>query len=178
MDKRASGIGLIELITAIAIIGVLAGLLAPVARASLNAYFGARNAVASIDALRYAMDRIGFELRDLTLPITTISPVASPTNSLTFARNDSLIGSTTVTLTKSGSTLNLGYLAAAVSTSTVTAPLLTNVSSFAVTCYDKTFTELTCTQSTVRFLSITLVTYDPDVTSKTYSMKSWVAVRN
>jgi prepilin-type N-terminal cleavage/methylation domain-containing protein len=173
--KRNAGISLIELITAIAIIGVLAGLLAPVARTSLNAYFGARNSVASIDALRYAMDRIEYELRDLTLPITTINPVASPTSSLGFNRTDSVIGPTTVTLAKSGTSLNLSYV---LSSSTVTGPLLTNVSSFAVKCYDRTFAEQTCTQATARFLSISLTTYDPDVTSKTYSMNSWIALRN
>jgi hypothetical protein len=60
----------------------------------------------------------------------------------------------------------------------VTAPLLSNVSSFTVKCYDKTFTEQTCTQATARFLFISLTTYDPDVTSKTYSMNSWIALRN
>lgn len=114
---KMQGFTLVELILGIMLIGVLASALAPLAATSVRAYQTSQQKILAQDKLRYAMERMSRELREVSY--TTASgfafvglPASSPSSSLTFQRayfdtSGASSGAVTLTLALSGSTLTL-----------------------------------------------------------------------
>ncbi|MFM7024729.1 MAG: PilW family protein [Limnohabitans sp.] len=119
--RSIGGFTLIELIVAIMLIGVLASALMPLAATSVRAYQASQTRVLAQDKLRYAMERMSRELREVSytsasgfdfVGLTTTNPVSS----LSFQRTYYGVnpGNATVTLSFAGSALTLtdsGYTA-------------------------------------------------------------------
>ena len=116
-QRHLRGFTLIELIVVIMLIGVMASALMPLAATSIRAYQTTEKRILAQDKLRYAMERMARELREVSYNATTgFAFVGLPTvnapSGLSFQRvyfdtSGSASAAVTLTLTGTGGVLTL-----------------------------------------------------------------------
>lgn len=176
------GFTLLELVLVTAIIGILVKAGTPVIVASLKAYGMTTDLAATSDRLRYASDRMAFEIRELSAgSITALSASA-----LTFSRVDYAGATTsrTVTIDQSApgsgqcnGTVRLSYNTPAMTPVAGYLPVLTdNLCSLAFAYYDQSGLS-TLVAANVRQVEYTL-SVKSTATGQTYSQRTRIALRN
>ena len=191
------GFTLLELVLVIIVIGILASAVASIATSSIKASAAVLDVSTTVDKLRYASDRMAFEIRELSSgtivnPKTGFTSFTDP-NTLTFSRVDYstttattrtvTIGQTPVTYDTSGSTpvnkcdgsVTLNYSTPVITPAYV--PTLTDkMCSLVFTYYDRTGTEIN-KLADVRYVAFTLK-LQPDAKTGSYEQQTRVALRN
>jgi prepilin-type N-terminal cleavage/methylation domain-containing protein len=107
--RRVEGLSLIELVMVIVILGILAAFIGPILFNAMRSYDSGQSARATHAKMRYAMERMSRELRevrrqanDAAFPDIT----AMSATSITFFKTDG----TQVVLSAAGNQLNLSYV--------------------------------------------------------------------
>lgn len=90
--RLQAGVALVELIVAIVLIGVLASVLVPLGATAVRTYQTAQARLTSQDKLRYAVERMARELREVKYDATSglqfVGAIASnPVSQITFTRH-------------------------------------------------------------------------------------------
>ena len=176
--RHCGGFTLVELIISI----VLLGILATVGSSMIVDSFTTTRIVnadnASVGQARYALERLAREIREIkyvgsgttgNYSITTPSPL-NPSSTLVFTKSVSG-ADVTVTITRSGANLTLGY-----SSPALTSTLSNLVSSFTLTFLPVSGTTTPDTR-TIRFVVIELSVTDPP-TGQSILQRTRVALRN
>lgn len=176
------GYTLIEMIIALVAFGVMAAALVPVALNSLRAHDVARQQAASLDALRYAVDRIARELREVSyLPATQrYDFLAMQSQAVRFRRpfsQQNAAGTVTtgvdeVSISLSGTSLLLNYASLNLSPTPV---LMDRVSGFSLHYLDAAGATA-ATDATVVAVRIVVSALDPS--GRSYSHRTTVELRN
>jgi prepilin-type N-terminal cleavage/methylation domain-containing protein len=106
--RRTHGLSLIELVMVIVILGILAAFIGPILLNAMRAYDRGQNAMLTQAKMRYAMERVSRELREVrrqatdpTFPDITVAAATS----IAFFKTDG----TQVVLSAAGNQLNLSY---------------------------------------------------------------------
>lgn len=179
------GFTLLELVLVTTIIGILVVAGTPVIIGSLKAYGMTTDLAATSDRLRYASDRMAFEIRELTAgSITTMSATA-----FTFSRVDYAGATTTRTVTIDQQAPSLGqcdgYLQLSYNTPVLTITpgvpgnpraLADRLCSLAFAYYDQAGTP-TAVPANVRSVEYTLAVQST-ATRQIYSQRTRIAIRN
>ena len=176
------GFTLLELVLVTAIIAILVKAGAPVVVGSLNAYAMTTDLAATSDRLRYASDRMAFEIRELSAGSIT----AMSASALTFSRVDYAGATTsrTVTIDQSApgngqcnGTARLSYDTPAMTPVAGYRPVLTDsMCSLAFAYYDQAGLS-TLVAANVRQVEYTLAVKS-GATGQIYSQRTRVALRN
>ena len=106
--RRVEGLSLIELVMVIAILGILAAFIGPILFNAMRSYDTSQNALLTQAKLRYAMERMSRELREVrrqTTDATFADVTAMGATSIAFFKTDG----TRVVLSAAGNQLNLSY---------------------------------------------------------------------
>src|SRR5919106_4206134 len=106
--RRVEGFSLVELVMVIAILGILAAFVGPVLFNAMRAYQGMQTGVETQAKMRYAIERMSRELREIRRQVTdaTFLDISSMTvSSLAFFKTDG----TEVLINAAGNQLNLAY---------------------------------------------------------------------
>jgi len=111
--RRSGGVTLIELVYALALLAILGAVLLPLGVNSLRAYGVVRSDVAQQDQLRYALERMAREVREVRFSAAGEAAFSNFSNqTLSFTRSR-LVGasevSETVSLALQASSLTLAY---------------------------------------------------------------------
>jgi MSHA biogenesis protein MshO len=186
--KLRRGFTLVELVLIIVVIGILGSVITPVALASLRANATILGVAITIDKVRYASDRLAFEIRELSSgSITTLTAT-----NFAFSRIDYGTTATTrtVTIDQTAPTIivtggisqnqcdglvRLNYSTPVISPAYV--PTLTNqMCSLAFAYFDQTGA-VTTVAGNVRYVEFTL-TLQPDASGQPYAQRTRVALRN
>jgi prepilin-type N-terminal cleavage/methylation domain-containing protein len=177
---RPRGTTLIELLIVIVLIGIL-GVYASTVFS--NSYTTARmvdSSKSSADQLRYAMERLSRELREIKFVDTATgysisSTLAASASNLVFVRTISGTD-VTVTINKSGSNLTLGY-----SSPAVTSNIAQQVTGFTMDFYTINTTtgvvSATASKSNLRFVVLTLTATDA-LSGQAITERTRVTLRN
>ena len=171
--QAARGFTLFELVMVIAIIGILGASLSPVLFSAVRAYEATRGIASTLDNLRYANDRIAFELRQIAPASITNMSAAS----VAFSRVDYLPAATSriVTIAKSpaNSLLTLNYSTPLITPAYVPV-LANNVSTLKFDYYDQDG-NIASSAASVRFIKFSLAL---NYSGKDYEQITRVALRN
>jgi prepilin-type N-terminal cleavage/methylation domain-containing protein len=167
--KKQCGLTLIEMIITIVVLGALGALGASMFVDAFRASSMVNSGQATADQARYAVERMGRELREVKYAngYQLTSGVASGVNTVTFVNGSNV----TVTIARSGAQLNLAYSSPAVS-----ATLANNVTNFQLDFKQLDNSAATST-SDVRFVVITLTVRDAE-NGLVVSQQTRVALRN
>lgn len=114
---RPRGFTLVEMAVVVAVVGTLAVFVAPVLVRALSAYDAMDESVATFAKMRYAMERIARELREVRrdpLDATSYHFTSMTPNNATFYKDDG----TEVAISSSGSTVSIDYVGTASGTLT------------------------------------------------------------
>nr|WP_217344041.1 type II secretion system protein [Noviherbaspirillum sp. L7-7A]MBV0878144.1 type II secretion system GspH family protein [Noviherbaspirillum sp. L7-7A] len=176
------GFTLLELVMVMAIIGILVKAGTPVIIGSLKAYGTTTDLAVTSDRLRYASDRIAFEIRELTPgSITAMSATSFKFDRIDYAGTTT---SRTVTIDQSApsngacnGTVRLSYNTPAMTPVAGYLPVLTDsMCSLAFAYYDQAGLT-TLTPANVRQVEYTLAVKS-NATGQTYSQRTRIALRN
>ena len=176
--RRTKGFTLIELITAIVVISIIAAAGAPVLVNSVRAYNSTLNVVMTLDKLRYASERMAHEFREASRATLNMSTTAPQ-----FTKIDYLISGTTITSTSYGITLfgdtstglvTISYSGGTATRATLTDQLSSTANPLKFTYYDQNGATTTSAAS-VRYVDIQLILR---ANGQDYSERTRVAIRN
>ena len=185
------GFTLLELILVIVIIGILGMAVYPVAIASVNAYNATLMTANTVDKLRYASERIAFEIRELNVNSIT-SPLSSP-NGIVFSRDDYYNPSPNATVTiglkapvstakvnPCNNQVQISY--GAVPTVPTAMPLTDQTCSLTFSYFDLTGVNPAMNANDVRYIEFTLALNtsvgNKQASKEQYSQTTRVALRN
>lgn len=84
--RKAAGVTLLELTLVIALIGILGSAAVPAVVASFKAQAKSKDNGVMLDKMRYALERLAFEIRELSLTSTTTSITTMTSTRLVFSR--------------------------------------------------------------------------------------------
>lgn len=166
--KPGSGFTLVELLLVVVLIGILAGLTAPIISQGLSASNMVRSNLHTLEKLRYASERLTREIRQIDHGAGGYNLGNMNANRITFVKNDSGI---TVDVRLAGSILTLGY-----SSPAVTATLSDEVSAFNLSYYD-TAGAVTTSAANLAYVQISLTLQNPS-TLAVYSQRTRVGLRD
>lgn len=166
-DTWQGGVTLIEMVMTIMIMGILAGMAAPMFSSTFGAYDALSETTTTLGKLRYAVERMAREVREVRHTGGGFDISSMTAGTLTFVKRDG----TTVALTSSGSNVTLYYSVP----SAVTSPLTDQLNSLSFTYYKANGTTTTSSNADVAFVEIGL-TLEKD--GNTYPQRTRVALRN
>jgi MSHA biogenesis protein MshO len=147
--RRPRGWSLIELVLVIVVLGILAAFVGPLLLSSLRAYDLTSNTVSIYSKMRYAMERMAREIREVRRSPADAAnfDISSMTAStLTFFKGDG----TQVTVSSGGGNLTLNYVGTASGT------LTDQVSAFTFAYYQQDGTTAATNAANVAFVEFSL----------------------
>ncbi|WP_455203590.1 type II secretion system protein [Kaarinaea lacus] len=168
-SKRQFGFTLIEMVLVIMILGILAGITAPIFSQGLTASRLTTENLHTLEKLRYATERLAREIRQIDYDGTSYDVSSMSAANFSFVKTDSSSG--TVSINYTGATLQLSY-----STLPATAVLTDEVSGFNLAYYDADGV-VTASSASLAFVEITLTLQNPTTTAS-YSQRTRVALRD
>lgn len=166
---RQAGFTLIEMVLVIMILGILAGITAPIFSQGLTASRLTTENLHTLEKLRYATERLAREIRQINHNGTSYDVSSMSATNFSFIKTDSSSG--TVNVNHTGSTLQLSY-----STLPAAAVLTDEVSGFSLAYYDADGLT-TASAANLAFVEITLTLQNP-TTAASYSQRTRVALRD
>jgi prepilin-type N-terminal cleavage/methylation domain-containing protein len=146
--RRVEGFSLIELVMVIVILGILAAFVGPVLFNALRSYSREQSATATQAKMRYAIERMSRELREVRRQTTdaTFPDVTSMTaSSIAFFKTDG----TRVIIGATGNQLNLAY-------STLSGMLTDQLGSFSFAYFQQNATTVAATAASIAFVQINM----------------------
>jgi prepilin-type N-terminal cleavage/methylation domain-containing protein len=148
--RRVEGFSLVELVMVIVILGILAAFVGPVLFNAMRSYQGMQTAVQTQAKMRYAVERLSRELREIRRQTTdaTFLDIASVTtaSSIAFFKTDG----TQVIINVAGNQVSLAYV-----TSTVVAGVLTDqVASFSLAYFQQNASTVATGQASISFIEV------------------------
>lgn len=166
--KKPAGFTLLEMAVVIVIIGILVAAVTPIAVSWIGAYSATLNAAVTLDKLRYSVERIERELRDVKSIGGSYQFGTMGATMTTFTQNST---GRTVTIAQSGNTVTLSYS----DVSGVT-PVLTNqVGSLGFRYLQQDGSNQTVDPTLVRYVEISLTLTQG---GQSYSERTRVRLRN
>jgi prepilin-type N-terminal cleavage/methylation domain-containing protein len=168
-NARQCGFTLIEMVMVIVILGILAGLTAPIFSQGLTAARLTTENLHTLAKLRYATERLAREIRQVNYNGSAYDVSTMTGSSLVFTKDDTV--TTTVSITHSGSNLTLAY-----GTPSVSGVLADEVSSMSLAYYDADGA-VTASSTDLAFVEINLTLQNP-TTGGSYSQRTRVALRD
>jgi MSHA biogenesis protein MshO len=147
--RRPGGWTLVELILVLVILGTLAVFVGPMLLGSVRAYTATDASVATYAKMRYAMERLAREIREVRRDPANTANFDIPTMAaadLVFVKTDG----TQVTIGSSAGTVTLAYAGVA------SATLTDQVGSFAFAYYQRNGTTATTSRSAVAYVQISM----------------------
>jgi prepilin-type N-terminal cleavage/methylation domain-containing protein len=165
--RRVEGFSLIELIMVIAILGILAAFVGPVLFNAMRSYDQAQKSVQTQAKMRYAMERMSREVREVRRQATdaTLLDITLMTaTSLGFFKTDS----TPVMIAATGNQVNLAY-------STVSAMLTDQLGSFSLQYFEPDGATVATTASSLAFVQISMTLSEG---TNLFSARSRVELKN
>ncbi len=163
------GFTMIEMVMVIVILGILAGLTAPIFSQGLTAARLTTENLNTLTKLRYTTERLAREIRQINYTGATYDITTMSATTLAFTKADPT--STGVTVSASGNNLTLAYSAPAIS-----AILTDEVNGFGLIYYDASGA-VTASAANVAFVEISLTLQNP-TTGGSYSQRTRVALRD
>jgi len=160
---------MIETVMVIVLLGILAGLTAPIFSQGLTAARLTAENLQSMEKIRYASERMAREIRQVNHNGAEYDISSMTATNFTFVKNAATV--TTVTIAYSGSTVSLGY-----SVPAATATLTDEVSSMSFSYYDAVGA-VTFSKANVAFVEISLTLQNPD-TGGVFMQRTRVALRD
>lgn len=156
--RRVEGFTLAELIMVIVILGILGAFVGPVVYNAIRSYDSIQKSTNTNAKVRYAMERIAREMRDIRRQITDSAALDIPSmtaSSLAFFKTDG----TQVVLNSAGNVVNLAY-------STLTGMLIDQVQagSFSLAYFEQGGSTLAGTASSISFVQVSMTLTDGGVT--------------
>lgn len=148
--RRVEGFTLAELIMVIVILGILGAFVGPVVYNAIRAYDSVQKSTNTNAKVRYAMERIAREMRDVRRQITDSTNFDIPSmtaSSMVFFKTDG----TQVVLNGVGNVVNLAY-------STLTGMLIDQVQagSFSLAYFEQGGSTLAGTASSISFVQVSM----------------------
>jgi len=178
--RRAAGFTLVEAVVTLGVLGVLFALSLPVLTAGLAAFDADRDGLRALEDLRYAVERVGRELRELCRhpadedAFYITSALSNPASSLSFyKREPDCTTPTRVTVARSGDVLTLAYGAVAGGSPF---PLAAGVSAAEFRFYQADGATPAADSTQVAFVEFALTLANP--AGGTYAQRGRVALRN
>jgi prepilin-type N-terminal cleavage/methylation domain-containing protein len=146
--RRVEGLSLIELVMVIVILGILAAFIGPILFNAMRSYDAGQKGMLTQAKMRYAMERMSRELREIrrqpadaaNLDVATMSA-----NTLDFFKTDG----TRVVLAAAGNQLNLSY-------SSITGMLTDQVGSFSLAYFQQNGTTVPATAASIAFVQVSM----------------------
>ena len=146
--RRIEGLSLVELILVIVILGILAAFVGPVLFNAIRSYDQAQKGVQTQAKMRYALERMSRELREVrreTTDATFLDVTSMTATSMAFFKTDG----TQVVLNVVGNQVNLAYPAAA-------GILTDQVGSFSLAYFQQDTSTVAATAASISFVQISL----------------------
>jgi len=158
--RRVEGFTLAELIMVIVILGILGAFVGPVVYNAIRSYEGVQKSTDTNAKLRYAMERIAREMRDIRRQVTDaaaldVDVATMSASGITFYKTDG----TQVVLNGAGSIVNLAY-------STLSGMLIDQVQpgSFSLAYYEQGSSTIATTASSLAFVQVSMTLVEGAVT--------------
>jgi MSHA biogenesis protein MshO len=165
--RRVEGFSLLELIMVIVILGILAAFVGPVLFNAIRAYDQAQKGVQTQAKMRYAVERLSRELREIrrqTTDAALLDITSMTATSLAFFKTDS----TPVVIAVAGNQVNLAY-------STVSAMLTDQLGSFSLQYFQPDGVTAAATASSLSFVQISMTLSEG---TNLFSARARVDVKN
>jgi len=165
--RRVEGLSLVELVMVIVILGVLAAFIGPILFNAMRSYDSGQNAVLTQAKLRYALERMTRELREIrrqTTDATFADVTAMGATSIAFFKTDG----TRVVLAAAGNQINLSY-------STLTGMLTDQLGAFSLAYFQQNGVTAPATSASLAFVQISLAVSEG---SNLYSGRVRVDLKN
>jgi prepilin-type N-terminal cleavage/methylation domain-containing protein len=165
--RRVEGFSLVELIMVIVILGILAAFVGPVLFNAIRAYDQAQKGVQTQAKMRYAVERMSRELREIrrqTTDASLLDITAMTATSLAFFKTDS----TPVVIAAAGNQVNLAY-------STVSAMLTDQLGSFSLQYFQPDGVTVPATSASLSFVQVSMTLSEG---TNLFSARARVDVKN
>ena len=148
--RRVEGFTIAELVMVIVILGILGAFVGPVVFNAIRSYDAVQKSTNTNAKVRYAMERIAREIRDIRRQVTDSAALDIPSmtaSSLVFFKTDG----TQVVLNGAGNAVNLAY-------STLTGMLIDQVQagSFSLAYYEQGGSTIAATASSLSFIQVSM----------------------
>jgi len=146
--RRVEGFSLIELVMVIVILGILAAFVGPVLFNALRSYDREQSATLTQAKMRYAIERMSRELREVrrrTTDATFVDVTSMTASSMAFFKTDG----TQVIIGAAGNQLNLAY-------SSLSGMLTDQLGSFSLAYFQQNATTVAASAASIAFVQISM----------------------
>ena len=150
--RRVEGLSLIELVMVIIILGILAAFIGPILFNAMRSYESGQNAMPTQAKMRYAMERMSRELREVrrqTVDATFTDITVMGATSIAFFKTDG----TQVVLAAAGNQLNLSYSSLGGS---VSGMLTDQLGTFALAYFQQNGVTVPATAASIAFVQVSM----------------------